>query len=58
MDSKLLDLLVCPICKGPVLYNKAKAELICKLDHLGFPIRNGIPVMLETEARNVSDDEI
>ena len=53
MDSRLLDILVCPICKGPLLYRKAEQELICKADRLAFRIRDGIPVMLENEARSV-----
>ena len=58
MDSRLLDILVCPICKGPLLYRKAEQELICKADRLAFRIRDGIPVMLEDEARKVSPEEI
>jgi len=53
MDSKLLDILVCPLCKGPLLYRKPEQELVCKADRLGFPIRDGIPVMLEDEARKL-----
>ena len=53
MDSRLLDLLVCPICKGPLLYRKAEQELVCKADRLAFAIRDGIPVMLEDEARKI-----
>jgi uncharacterized protein YbaR (Trm112 family) len=53
MDSKLLDILVCPICKGPLLYRKPEQELVCKADRLAFPIRDGIPVMLEDEARKL-----
>ncbi|MGB8436869.1 MAG: Trm112 family protein [Burkholderiales bacterium] len=53
MDSRLLDILVCPICKGPLVYRKAERELICKADRLGFPIRDGIPVMLEEDARKL-----
>ncbi|MCG6873909.1 MAG: Trm112 family protein [Betaproteobacteria bacterium] len=53
MDTRLLDILVCPICKGPLLYRKAEQELICKADRLGFPIRDGIPVMLEEDARKL-----
>ncbi len=53
MDSRLLDILVCPICKGPLIYRKAEQELICKADRLGFPIRDGIPVMLEEDARKL-----
>ena len=53
MDAKLLDLLVCPICKGPLLYRKSEQELVCKADRLAYPIRDGIPVMLEEEARKL-----
>lgn len=58
MDKKLLDILACPLCKSPLLYDKANQELICKADHLAFPIRDDIPVMLEDEARELSLDEI
>ena len=51
MDPRLLDILVCPVCKGPLLYRKAEAELVCKADRLAYPIRDGIPVMLVEEAR-------
>lgn len=57
MDTKLLELLVCPICKGPLLYQKETAELICKVDRLAYAIRDGIPVMLENEARQLAADE-
>jgi uncharacterized protein YbaR (Trm112 family) len=57
MDPKLLDLLVCPICKGPLAYNKAKQELCCKPDRLAYPIKDGIPVMLEDEARKLGAEE-
>ncbi|HEX4986819.1 MAG TPA: Trm112 family protein [Burkholderiales bacterium] len=57
MDPKLLDILVCPLCKGPLLYRKAQAELVCKVDRLGYPIRDGIPVMLEDEARKLPPEE-
>ena len=53
MDAKLLDLLVCPICKGPLVYRKPEQELVCKADRLAYPIRDGIPVMLEEEARKL-----
>lgn len=55
MDKKLLDLLVCPLCKGKVVLKKK--ELICKFDRLAFPIRDDIPVMLEHEARLVPLEE-
>jgi uncharacterized protein YbaR (Trm112 family) len=57
MDSKLLEILVCPICKGPLDYRKEAHELVCKADRLAFPIRDGIPVMLEEEARSLSAEE-
>jgi len=57
VDKKLLDILACPICKGPLIYSKDKNELICKADKLAYPIRDDIPVMLEEEARRVSADE-
>ena len=53
MDHRLLDILVCPICKGPLDYHKDRQELVCKADSLAFPIRDGIPVMLESEARQL-----
>jgi len=57
MDKKLLDILACPICKGPLVYKKDSAELICKADRLAYPIRDDIPVMLEDEARQLEADE-
>lgn len=57
MDKKLLDILVCPLCKGPLVYDKKAQELICKRDRLAFPIRDDIPVMLEDEARVLAPDE-
>lgn len=53
MDPKLLDILACPLCKGPLVMNKDKSELWCRADGLAFPIRDGIPVMLESEARSL-----
>ncbi|HET7395808.1 MAG TPA: Trm112 family protein [Gammaproteobacteria bacterium] len=57
MDAKLLEILVCPICKGPLVYRKTEHELICKADRLAYPVRDGIPVMLEDEARELKPDE-
>ncbi len=57
MDPKLLDILVCPICKGPLLYRKAGRELICRACRLAYPIRDDIPVMLEDEARKPPAEE-
>lgn len=55
MDPKLLEILVCPLCKGPLVYRKAEEELVCKADKLAYPTRDGIPVMLESEARPFTD---
>lgn len=57
MDAKLLEILVCPVCKGPLVFDKAKLELICKGDRLAYAIKDGIPVMLESEARELAPDE-
>jgi uncharacterized protein len=57
MDARLLEILVCPICKGPLVYRKAKGELICRADRLAFPIRDDIPIMLEDEARKLDPGE-
>lgn len=53
MDARLLDLLVCPVCKGPLHFRKTVGELVCKADRLAYPVRDGIPVMLEDEARKL-----
>ncbi len=58
MDPKLLELLVCPITKGPLDYDREKQELISRSARLAYPIRDGIPIMLEGEAREVSEEEI
>ena len=57
MDARLLEILVCPVCKGPLDHRKAQAELVCKACRLGFPIRDGIPVMIEDEARALGPQE-
>lgn len=57
MDKKLLDILACPVCKGPLIYDREQQELICKADRLAYPIRDDIPVMLEEEARQLAGDE-
>lgn len=57
MDKKLLDLLACPVCKGHLLYNQQRQELVCKTDRMGFPIRDDIPVMLDQEARRLTAEE-
>ncbi|MDZ7841134.1 MAG: Trm112 family protein [Gammaproteobacteria bacterium] len=58
MDKKLLDILVCPVTKGPLIYDKESQELISKSARLAYPIRDGIPVMLEEEARPLSQEEV
>jgi uncharacterized protein YbaR (Trm112 family) len=61
VDPKLLEILVCPLCKGPLLYRKdaprETGELLCKADRLGFPVKDGIPVMLEEDARKLPPEE-
>jgi uncharacterized protein YbaR (Trm112 family) len=57
MDKTLLDILACPICKGPLIYRQAEAELVCRADRLAFPIRDDIPIMLEDEARRLPPEE-
>ncbi|QWE24952.1 Trm112 family protein [Polynucleobacter sp. AP-Elch-400A-B2] len=58
MDKRLLEILVCPLCKSSLHLDTEKQELICKADRLAYPIRNDIPVMLVDEARSLSADEI
>ena len=58
MDPKLLELLVCPVTKGPLRYDRERQELVSRSARLAYPVRDGIPVMLEVEARALSDDEI
>ncbi|MGH8558094.1 MAG: Trm112 family protein [Methylococcales bacterium] len=57
MNPKMLDILVCPICKGKLRFRREANELICKADRLAYPIRDGIPVMLDDEARRISLEE-
>ena len=57
MDAKLLDMLVCPLCKGALVYHRDRQELVCKADRLAYPIKDGIPVMLEDEARKLAAEE-
>jgi len=57
LDKKLLSILVCPVTKAPVEYDEKKQELVCRASGLAYPIRDGIPVMLESEARVLSADE-
>ena len=57
LDKKLLGILACPLCKSGLYYDQAAAELICYADNLAFPIRDGIPVMLDDEARTLTPEE-
>lgn len=57
MDSRLLDILVCPLCKGPLLWRQAAQVLVCRPDRLAYPVRDGIPVMLDDEARPLASDD-
>ncbi|HEX3137002.1 MAG TPA: Trm112 family protein [Casimicrobiaceae bacterium] len=57
MDAKLLELLVCPVTKGPLIYDRERQELISKTARLAYPVRDGIPVMLEEEARKLAPAE-
>ncbi len=57
IDKKLLSILVCPVSKAPLVYDEEKDELVCKASGLAYPVRDGIPVMLESEARQLTADE-
>jgi uncharacterized protein YbaR (Trm112 family) len=57
LDKKLLAILACPLCKGPLHYDQNAAELLCYADSLAYPIRDDIPVMLDTEARTLTPEE-
>lgn len=54
MDTRLLEILACPVCKGPLQYQRDAQLLVCRMDRLAYPIRDGIPVMLEEEARQLA----
>ncbi len=58
MNKKLLDILVCPHCKGKLIWLESRQELICRFDRLAYPVTDGIPVMLEGQARLVTTDEL
>ena len=58
MDTRLLELLVCPVTKGPLEFDQVKQELISRSARLAYPVRDGIPVLLENEARTLSDAEL
>jgi uncharacterized protein YbaR (Trm112 family) len=57
LDARLLEILACPLCKSPVLHNRAAAVLVCRADRLAFPVVDGVPVMLESEARPLASDD-
>jgi uncharacterized protein YbaR (Trm112 family) len=57
LDSKLLDILACPLCKGPLAWHRDQAVLVCRAERLAYPVRDGIPVMLEEEARKLASDD-
>ena len=57
MDDRLLDVLACPLCKGPLKLQRAAEVLVCRADRLAFPIRDGVPMMLEEDARQLSSDD-
>ena len=58
MDKNLLDILVCPVTKGPLIYDKSKQELVSVAARLAYPIRDGIPIMLESDARTLTQEEV
>lgn len=58
LDKELLDILVCPVSKAPLKWDETRNELICKVSGLAYPVRDGIPVLIEEEARQLSDDEL
>ncbi|MDD0809661.1 Trm112 family protein [Curvibacter sp. RS43] len=58
MDSKLLELLVCPVTKGPLTFDPVRQELVSHSARLAYPVRDGIPILLENEARTLSDEEL
>ncbi|MES3011450.1 MAG: Trm112 family protein [Pseudomonadota bacterium] len=58
MDTRLLELLVCPITKGPLDYHREQQELVSRSARLAYPVRDGIPILLENEARTLTDDEL
>ena len=57
MDTRLLEILACPVCKGPLQYQRESQLLVCRMDRLAYPIRDGVPVMLEEEARQLTADD-
>ena len=57
MDARLLEILACPVCKGPLQFRRESQVLVCRLDRLAYPIRDSVPVMLEEEARQLAADD-
>jgi uncharacterized protein YbaR (Trm112 family) len=57
LDEKLLEILVCPVTKGPLEYDREREELVCRASGLAYPVRDGIPIMLESEARQLTLEE-
>ncbi|HTX24953.1 MAG TPA: Trm112 family protein [Steroidobacteraceae bacterium] len=57
MDTRLLEILACPVCKGPLQFRRDQQVLVCRLDRLAYPIREDVPVMLEEEARQLATDD-
>jgi len=57
MNTRLLEILACPVCKGPLQYRREAAVLVCRMDRLAYPIRDDVPVMLEEEARQLAVDD-
>lgn len=58
LDRELLDILVCPVSKAPLIWQESTQELVCKANGLAYPVRDGIPVLLAEEARSLEDDEL
>jgi len=57
MDTRLLEILACPVCKGPLQFRRDAQSLVCRMDRLAYPVRDGVPVMLEEEARQLNSDD-
>jgi uncharacterized protein len=57
MDDRLLDILACPVCKGPLKFQRAAAVLVCRAERLAFPIKEGVPMLLEEDSRQLNPDD-